>query len=422
MIPFIFKGIIRDKSRSIFPVLVACAGVFLCFLGICLMDGMMESMFHTTAHFDTGHVKIVSHAYAQEIDARPLELSMAVQGEFLHKLKEDYPGYHWTKRVVFGGLLDIPNKKGETRAQGPAAAFGMDFLSENSRTVKNLKLQESLRSGRLIQNPGEILVSHHLAKKLGIKPGESATFFCTTVEGGSTSGNFKVVGFVSFGISMLDRTSVLMDIKDADFLLDMEEYSAEILGFRRDGYHRTRCSKFSKAFNNKYRSDDPYRPHILALDEQNNLKSLLDMNDKVGFIIMGIFIFLMVLVLWNAGLINGLRRYSEIGVRLAIGERRRHIVSSILIESLMTGTIGSIIGIVLAIPAVYYLQEVGIDYSSEMENISIMMQSVMKAKFSFFSFWSSMIPGVFSSFVGMFIASLGIYDRDTSTLFKELET
>lgn len=38
-----------------------------------------------------------------------------------------------------------------------------------------------------------------------------------------------------------------------------------------------------------------------------------------------IFIVAMSIVLWNAGLMGSLRRYGEIGIRLAMGEDKRHL-------------------------------------------------------------------------------------------------
>ena len=50
-----------------------------------------------------------------------------------------------------------------------------------------------------------------------------------------------------------------------------------------------------------------------------------------------IFVLSMSLVLWNAGLLGGLRRYTEFGTRLAIGEDYSHIYKTMIYESVLIG-------------------------------------------------------------------------------------
>lgn len=422
MLTFISKGVVRDPSRSVFPVLVCFCGVFLSFVGICFIDGFMESFIDTTANFDTGHVKIVSRAYGDEMNARPIELSLKPGPGYLEELSKRYPGFSWTRRTLSGGIFDVPDENGETKAQSPAAIMAMDFLSRDSGTAADLGIPRALTAGTQILHGGEILISSRMAERLGVQVGQEVTIFSSTADGSSTSGNFRVCGFVSFGITQLDRGTVLMDISDSDYLLDMEEYAAEVLGFRNEGYDSSAIAAFRDEFNRSVEGTDPYRPRMFALEDQNNLRETVDITAMANAIITAIFVLLMTLVLWNAGLINGLRRYSEIGMRMAIGERRSHIVRTLLGEAFLSGLIGTVLAIACALPLTYYLQEVGVDYSEEFKNVTLMANSIMRAKLSVTAAVLAALPGLCSSLLGMYIACLGIYGRDTASLFKELET
>ncbi|MEE9611179.1 MAG: hypothetical protein V3W19_08000, partial [Desulfatiglandales bacterium] len=68
MIKFIFKGIIRDRSRFLFPVLTITFGVALSVLGYCYFSGVMTSWIETSAKFESGHLKIMSRAYSDIAD------------------------------------------------------------------------------------------------------------------------------------------------------------------------------------------------------------------------------------------------------------------------------------------------------------------------------------------------------------------
>jgi len=91
-------------------------------------------------------------------------------------------------------------------------------------------------------------------------------------------------------------------------------------------------------------------------------------------------------------------------------------------ESLLIGILGSIAGTALGLALSYYLQVKGIDISSMMKNITMMMPTVLHSQITPVSFFIGFIPGLLASVSGTAIAGLRIYQRQTSQLFKELET
>ena len=129
----------------------------------------------------------------------------------------------------------------------------------------------------------------------------------------------------------------------------------------------------------------------------------------------------MSVVLWNAGLLGGLRRYGEVGVRLAMGETKGHVYRSLIIESVLIGVIGSVIGAAIGLSLSYWMQNNGIDISSMMKNNTMMMPSVLKSRVTPQAYYIGFIPGVLATVVGTMLAGIGIYKRKTARLFKELE-
>jgi putative ABC transport system permease protein len=129
----------------------------------------------------------------------------------------------------------------------------------------------------------------------------------------------------------------------------------------------------------------------------------------------------MSLVFWNAGLLGGLRRYIEFGTRLAIGEDYSHIYKTMIYESVLIGTIGSVIGTTIGLLISLYMQKHGFDVGSLMKNATIMMPSVFHTRVTIIAFYIGFIPGIFSTVIGTMLAGIGIYKRKTAQLFKELE-
>jgi putative ABC transport system permease protein len=134
-----------------------------------------------------------------------------------------------------------------------------------------------------------------------------------------------------------------------------------------------------------------------------------------------VFVLAMSVVLWNAGLLGGLRRYNEFGIRLAMGEEKRHIYTTLIWEGLLIGIIGSVAGTALGLSVSFYIQSVGISMGDMMKGSTMMIPSVVRTKVTPVAFYLGFIPGVFSMILGNALAGIAIYKRSTAQLFKELE-
>ncbi|MHC4149216.1 MAG: ABC transporter permease, partial [Planctomycetota bacterium] len=373
--------------------------------------------------FQTGHMKITSSAYAQEADQMPNDLALMGIDTILANTSEEYPDIIWAPRIRFGGLLDIPDEAGETRSQGPVFGLAMELLSKDSPEPEILNLQQALVRGRLPKEPGEILISDEFAQNLEIELGQTATLMGSTMYGSVAMHNFEVAGTIRFGIGPMDRGAIIADIGDIQQVLDMQNSAAEILGFFPDFQYRQQSAEAIKAaFNARYQDPgEEFSPLMLTLRDQNELGGMLDLFAAATGIIIGIFLFVMFIVLWNAGLMGSLRRYGEIGVRLAIGELKGHIYRSMLFESFMVSLVGSVIGTALGLTVGYWLQNTGIDLSSMFKSSSMLVSNVMRAQVTSASYVIGFIPGILATMLGTAVAGIGIYKRQTSQLFKELE-
>lgn len=424
MMKFLLKGILRDRSRSVFPFLIVLAGVFLTVVLYCYIKGAETSIIRTNANLRHGYVKIMTRAYAKETEQIPNDLALMNVSVLIKDLQAAFPGFFWTPRIQFGGLIDIPDEKGETRAQGPVFGMAVDLLTPSSPEPKLLDLQKVLVRGRLPRKPGEILISDELAEKLGVRPGEKATLLSTTMPGSMSMTNFVIAGTLRFGVTAMDRTGIIADLADIQYGLDMQDAVGEILGFPEDYiYRQEKVDEMATAFNTRFMDQkDEFQPVMQTLKEQSGMDLMLGRLTFVVSIVVGVFLVAMSLVLWNAGLIGSLRRYGEIGVRLAIGEDNTHVYKSMIYESLMIGVLGAAAGTILGLAVSYYLQVKGIDISGMMRKVTFLMPTVLRSRITPFAFVIGFIPGLLATLIGTAIAGIGIFKRQTAQLFKELET
>ena len=423
MIKFIIKGILRDKSKSLIPIAVISVGVMVTVMMSGFLNGIFSDVINQNAKLDTGHVKIMTKPYSENKEQLPNDLALLEINELIDSLNYNYPDLIWTPRIKFGGIMDVPDALGNTKSQGPGIGLAMSLQNKESGELQILQLNKSLKKGRLPERSGEVILSDDYATKLNISPGEKITFFGTTMEGSMVFQSFEMTGTVKFGSPLMDKGTFIIDIIDAQNMLDMENGTGELLGYFKDErYDDQKALVVSENFNAKFQeSEDEYAPVMVTLKDQNGLRESLDMGDAFSGIFIFIFILAMSLVLWNTGLIGGLRRYNEFGIRLALGESKNNVFKLLLIEASVIGSIGSIIGTILGLIFCYYLQEVGIDISDDTANSTIIMPSVMRAYITPNLFFIGFIPGLFSMLFGTALAGRGIYKRETARLFKELE-
>jgi len=423
MIRFLLKGLMRDRSRSLFPVLVVSLGVMLTVLLQTWLQGAMGDIVRSNASFSTGHVKIMSKAYAENKSQIPNDLALIGADELLTELRTRHPDMVWVERIRFGGLLDLPDEHGETRAQGPSSGLAVDLLSPRSPEISTLNIRKSIVRGRLPVKSGEILISDEFANKLKADPGDTVTLISSTMYGSMSMYNFTIAGTIRFGVTAMDKGAVVVDIADIRRALDMDYAAGELLGYFSDGiYHDETATQITQAFNAEFAaSDDEYAPVMFTLGDQEGLGEYLDMAGFFSFILSGTFIFAMSIVLWNVGLIGGLRRYGEMGLRLAIGEDKGHVYGTLILESVLIGVIGSVVGTAVGLAFAWFLQVHGIDVGSMAKNSSMMISNIIRAKITLTSFYIGFIPGVLSTLLGTVLSGRGIYRRQTAQLFKELE-
>jgi len=443
MFQFLMKGMLRDKHRSLLPSIVVTLGVFLTVFMFAYMKGIMGDMLNNSARMESGHVKITSLAYRAEIDILPNDLALEDGAGLMAMLREDYPELSWSERLKFGGLLDAFDENRETRAQVGVGGIAIDFFGPDAADRERWNLETGLRSGTLPKQSGDILMAEVLAGQMEISVGDEVTLISATVNGSMSLQNFHVAGLIHFGTPPLDRSIIMADIGDVKQMLDMGDWSSEILGFFPLAYYDDDlAAALSDTFNTVHSDPlfmandsvafvtnlehddkiDRFAPYMVTMLDDSNMREYYGYATKAGSIVSMVMIFAMGIVLWNTGLMGAIRRYAEMGLRLAVGESKGHVYRSLLVESIGVGVLGTLIGTIMGLGAAYWLQEVGINFGDMMKDSTMLMPTIVRARITPTAFYIGFFPGVLATVFGAALSGLRIYKRDTASLFKELET
>jgi ABC-type transport system, involved in lipoprotein release, permease component len=423
MLAFLVKGMCRDRHRSLLPLIVVVIGVFVIVTIEGIFGGLTSNMLNMTAHYQTGHLRVMTKAYSQEEAQKPNAFALLEVEALTADLRTAYPEMDWTSRILFGALLDIPDEKGETRAQGPVSGQAIDLLRPESQEVERMGLLKAVHEGRLIEQPGEILVSIDFAERFGLKPGHVASLFGSTMYGSLCLKNFEVVGILRFGNSFLDKGAVIIDISDARQFLDMEDAAGEIFGFfSAKSYKEAPAEEMKHDFNQRYEDEnDEFVPIMSKLTDDVTVAETLLYIQVVSAVLTGLLMLALSIVLWNSGVLGGIRRYNEFGLRLAMGEEKSYIFKSLLVESLFIGLVGSVFGTLLGLLLAGVLQKYGINYGVALKNLTVLLDPFIRSEITPKLYYIGFIPGIIATLLGTALAGRAIYKRSTANLFKELD-
>ena len=429
MIGFWFRGLFRDKSRFLFPFTVVTVGVALVVALVGFMEGVFMGMIDMTANIDSGHLRLVNKSFYDEEHLRPLDRSLANQQETHDWLDQhSAPEVDWSPRIRWGAILDVPDEQGETRSQTPVVGMAMDLISPDSKEVVRLHLKSSLIKGTLPKGFNEMLMGIKLAEVLQVSVGQTVTLLSQSFDGGLVTDNYKIAGLLQFGISAMDKKMVLIDLASAQNTFYMEDMVTDWLGYFPSSASFDRYEEVKERMNaslvdwtppKDWAKDDV--PIVLSIRDQQNIGAISDKFSVIKGFVVGIFTFLMVLVLWNAGILSGIHRYGEMGLRLAFGEPHWKLIMTLAIEGLWIGILGSVAGSLLGGAFAWYLQEVGINMGDNFAQTGLMINDVVRARVTMGGFVQGIVPGILASVAGTLVASMAIFKRSEANLFRELE-
>lgn len=422
MIKFLITGLLRDRSRSLVPVLIVTIGVALTVFLHAYITGFMGDTIEMNARFSSGHLKVMTRELAQNPELLSPELALLEVDQLITQISQRWPDTEWVPRINFGAMIDVPDNEGNTRAQGIVAGLALKDIGPQQSETLRLGLSRSLVEGQLLTKPSEALLSHTLAKRLGLKPGDPFTLIGSDAFGGMAMANFVLSGTIRFGTEALDRAMVICQLSDVQQWLQMENSATELLGFLPDGFYNNRHAlSIAQSFNDLQNESDEFSPFMKALSQQGTMGQYVQLTETWTFLLSLIFVLAMSLVLWNAGLLAGLRRYGEMGLRLAIGEEKRHVYWTLVLEAVVIGLAGSVGGTALGLFFAWLLQTYGLDITGLMQGSAVMFPDVIRARITTADYYIGYLPGVVSTVIGAMLAGIAVFRRQTAKLFKELE-
>lgn len=342
------RNLWRYRRRTIISlsVIVFCVGCIVFFKAF--VDGFNRTWVGNLLNLYLSHIQVHGEGFMED---EKLDIFIENYNDIELKLREVDGVEGVSPRVKTYGLLSV----GEQSVGG--MILGVNPENEGEVSV----ISDTIIKGEFLSGDGDydIVVGERLAETLDLTLGDRLVILVQPYRGGFSVKSFYVSGIFKTHNSEIDRSFVYMDMENTTEILNYDNYINEIA---------VKVDDFSKATRVKGQIEE----RLVGLDlEVHDWKDISpDIYQMVimmeGFVYMILFIAILAagLGILNSIMMSALERTQEFGVMMALGTKPHRISLLIIVESLLIGLIGFIIGSVLGYLICVLVSINGIDFST----------------------------------------------------------
>lgn len=197
--------------------------------------------------------------------------------------------------------------------------------------------------GRPPEAPGEIVIDRGTAKDAGYEVGDRVT-----VQTQAAAEEFEVVGIAAFGTadSPGGTTYVLWTIDEAQRLVGEPDRVAAVAAVAEDGLSQAELAERIEA---ALADAGAERVEVLTGEEITE-ETQTEIKESLGFLTTFLLVFAFIavfvgtFVIYNSFAIIVAQRTRELALLRAIGARRRQVRRAVVVEALLIGLVGAVVG------------------------------------------------------------------------------
>jgi len=354
------RNLLRYQRRTLLTTLLITIGIVAVLLFIALSGSFRALMVGQITDSMLGHLQIHKRGYVRSIDSLPLTLNMKPQ--MVDKVNEtlaELDGVEsWSPRIKFGAMFSNFKETTNIRlnAVDPAREVSTCPLLPG-------RIIDGDRNGPLVES-GKILIPELLAKGMKVKLGDSIVIVATNRDGSVNGKTFAVHGILE-GISGPGGRDGYMHIEDARDLLRMEDDEISEIAIRLSDTSKLDASytglKNTLGILKNKQGKPAFEVHKWEkLSPFSNIAKMIDMLD---IFIKVMLVSIVLISVMNVMLMAVFERVQEIGTISAIGTTPNKILALFVSEGLLLGLLGSLVGTLLSLAAIYMMNIKTISFS-----------------------------------------------------------
>lgn len=362
-----WRNVWRNHRRSTITIAAMTLALVVELLYAGMVTGMMGGMEDDVTEYELGDVQVFAQGYL----TRPSLYDVVDEPDALIAALQD-GGYQATSRLYGGGLA------GAGEASSGVALVGLDPV----RDAEALSLSQALARGTWLDgsDPTGVVVGGGLARTLGLELGSELVVLSQATDGSMASELFTVRGVLLSVAASMDRSTVLVPESTFRELMVLPEGAHRIIVRRPADVPLADAKAFVAGVVEG-------RDGIEVKTWRELSPFLAQWLDSVSSVVVVFYLIIYVTVgilILNAMLMAVFERIREFGVLKAIGVSPLQVLAMMLCEGLIQASIATGIGVLLALPAMVYLQTTGVDVGAlgGVQMIGMTMPAVWMGEFS----------------------------------------
>jgi putative ABC transport system permease protein len=340
------RGLLAHKARLLTTFLAVA-------LGVAFMGGVLVLTDTTNRSFDDLFADVYRDTDAvvrsdQTIDSDFGEIRGQIDESLLPQV-EDADGVAEAAASV-DGYAQVIDKNGDAVGD---PAMGAPTFGTNWVDIDDLNPFD-LTDGRAPESAGEIVIDRGTAKDTGYQVGDTVP-----VQTRDGVDDFELVGIVRFGTADNPggASFVMWTVPEAQQLIGEEGKFSTISATAQDGASQR---ELADSIQSTLEADGDQGVEVVTGAEiteetQSDIKQQLSFLTIFFGVFAGIALFVGIFVIYNSFSIIVAQRTREMALLRAIGARRRQVRRAVLVEALVVGATGSLIGFLAGLALASFL-------------------------------------------------------------------
>ncbi len=339
------RNVGRHKGRTTLTLVSIVFGV----VALILSGGFIEDTIIETGesmiHSYSGHLQVARKGYSTFGAQSPEKYLIEAPEKLRQTLAGEAGVDDVLLRISFSGLL------GNGRSDWAISGEGVEPERE-----ARLGSYITLAAGRQLtaQDRFGMMIGQGVARSLKLKPGDSVTLLVNTAGGAANALEFEVVGVFQTFSKDYDARAIRIPLDAAQELLATTGAHTAVVSLK------------------KTRDTDAVAARLQATlpGAEYEIKTWVELNDfytqtvtlyqqQFGFLVIIILVMLLLSVS-NTVNMGVFERVAEFGTMLALGDRSSRVFRLIVMENLLLGLIGGMIGVGLGIALALQISAIGI--------------------------------------------------------------
>lgn len=336
-----YKNSFLRLSRTILVILMIAVSMSMMLSLQGLYDGMTLNMIESIKRSDSGDMSLYAKGYRLDPDIKNSIANVPT-------IRKEIEALDGVEAVTF--RLSADGLSSTARKSSFSTMYGIDLADEE----KFGTFSSFLKKGEISFEKRGAILGIELAKTLKVQIGSKVVFSTQDSQGEINAMALRVRGIVQTANMALDNRAIYVEKSQLYTFLNVPKTHAIQIAVRGEN------AQLYQTIKKRYPNLDVL--NFLELNPMmQQMEDIMVIFNGVTFIIVMLVVFMGILGVMYVSILDRIR---EFGIMLSIGMHYRYIRMQILLEALLVGVIGYLLGGLLGVLILLYLKNNGIDLSA----------------------------------------------------------